>query len=191
MHMKGTSHSATAPMRRMPPSTTAPVSTMSTMPVIQVSTPKALCTALAMPLAWTMLPMPKPASPPKIAKAVPSQRHCLGEAVLDGEHGAAGVLALVVHLAELHGEHDFAVFGGHADEGGHHIRTGRRGRPGAMAVATPAMLPVPTVADRAVMSAAKGEISPSARAAGVAALPDHAETEADLEDGHEARRICR
>jgi len=30
-------------------------------------------------------------------------------------------------------------------------------------VATPAMLPVPMVADSAVISAAKGEISPSAR----------------------------
>ena len=43
-----------------------------------------------------------------------------------------------------------------------HIQNNAPGPPAAMAVATPAMLPVPTVAASAVMSAWKWEMSPSA-----------------------------
>ncbi len=43
-----------------------------------------------------------------------------------------------------------------------HIQKRAPGPPAAMAVATPAMLPMPTVAARAVMRAWKWEMSPSA-----------------------------
>ena len=42
-----------------------------------------------------------------------------------------------------------------------HIQKSAPGPPAAMAVATPAMLPVPTVAESAVMSAWRLEMSPS------------------------------
>ena len=42
-----------------------------------------------------------------------------------------------------------------------HIQNTAPGPPETMAVATPAMLPVPMVADRAVISALKCEMSPS------------------------------
>jgi hypothetical protein len=75
--MKGTSFSATAPMRLTPPSSTKPVKTAITTPETQGLMPKAVSRAPAMLLDWTMLPIPKPASPPKIAKAAPSQRQRL------------------------------------------------------------------------------------------------------------------
>ncbi len=46
----------------------------------------------------------------------------------------------------------------------HHIQNSAPGPPSAMAVATPAMLPVPTVAARQVISAANGLISPASSA---------------------------
>ena len=76
MHMNGTSFSATAPMRLMPPISTKPVSAASTTPVIQCDTPKLAFITSAIEFDCTMLPMPKPAMPPKIAKAAPSQRQC-------------------------------------------------------------------------------------------------------------------
>lgn len=72
--MAGTSASATRPIRLMPPRMTAPVTTVSTMPVSQTGTPKVFSATPAMALACTMLPMPKPAKPAVSAKATPSQR---------------------------------------------------------------------------------------------------------------------
>ena len=74
MHIAGTSFSATAPMRLMPPSSTKPVSRVRTTPVIHAGTPKLALTTSAMLFDCTMLPMPKPASPPNSANAAPSQR---------------------------------------------------------------------------------------------------------------------
>ncbi len=71
--MNGTSSSVTLPMRLMPPRITAPVSTTSTMPVVDGETPKVVCSAAATELACTMLPMPKAAIDVSSAKIAPSQ----------------------------------------------------------------------------------------------------------------------
>ncbi len=75
--MKGTSDAATLPMRLMPPRITRPTMAIETTPVIHIGTPKVVSMAWAMLLTCTMLPMPKPASPPKMANAPPSQSHFL------------------------------------------------------------------------------------------------------------------
>ncbi len=76
-HMKGTNAAATLPIRLMPPRMTSPTTTMVANPVTQSGTLNVVCSAWAMLLTCTMLPMPKPASPPKMAKAPPSQSHFL------------------------------------------------------------------------------------------------------------------
>ncbi len=70
--MIGTSQFATAEMRWMPPRITAAVSTSRTTPVAVLLQPNDVCMAAAMLFACTMLPMPKPASPPNTANTVPS-----------------------------------------------------------------------------------------------------------------------
>ena len=70
--MNGTSQFATAEMRLIPPSITAPVSTASTIPVTDGAIPNEVFMAAAMLFDCTMLPMPKPATPPKMANVVPS-----------------------------------------------------------------------------------------------------------------------
>src|SRR5690606_2115815 len=160
MHIAGTSFSATAPMRLMPPSTTAPVSSMSTAPVIQGSTPKALCIALEMPLAWTMLPMPKPASPPKTANAPASQPQRLPRPLRMAYIGPPACSPLSSTSRYFTATTTSAYLVAMPTNAVIHIQNSAPGPPTAIAVATPAMLPVPTVADSAVINAANGEISP-------------------------------
>ena len=71
--MTGTSLSAVWAMRWMPPSTTAPASTVSRAPVTQWGTAKWVCRASATELDCTVLPMPKPATMPNRANSTPSQ----------------------------------------------------------------------------------------------------------------------
>ncbi|MNF88521.1 hypothetical protein D3C84_710180 [compost metagenome] len=75
--MNGTSEAATLPIRLMPPRITRPVMTMVATPVTQDGIAKLASRAEAMLFTWTMLPMPKPARPPKMAKALPSHSHFL------------------------------------------------------------------------------------------------------------------
>ena len=70
-----------------------------------------------------------------------------------------------------------------------HIQNSAPGPPRKTAVATPAMLPVPMVADSAVISALNGVIWPSPVA--FAALEQQAEAGAELQIGMNFRPTCR
>ena len=91
--MTGTSFSATAPMRLMPPNRTSATITATMTPMMrldrgtvwlksvsvtaEVLPPKvsmALLMEVAMVLTWVMLPMPKAAMEPRMQKMAPS--HC-------------------------------------------------------------------------------------------------------------------
>ncbi len=152
--MKGTTFSATAPIRLIPPRITAPVKTVITMPLIHVSMPKAFSTALAIPLAWTMLPIPKPASPPKMAKAVPSHCQCFPSPFLMANIGPPACSPLSSTSRYFTATTTSAYFVAIPTKAVTHIQNSAPGPPTAIAVATPAMLPVPMVADSAVISAA-------------------------------------
>lgn len=141
-------------MRLMPPRTTSPVSTVRIAPVIQVLRPKAFSIALAMPLACTMLPMPKPAKPPKSAKAVPSQCQCRPRPFLIAYIGPPACSPRSSTSRYFTATTTSAYFVAMPTKAVTHIQNSAPGPPTAMAVATPAMLPVPMVADSAVMSAA-------------------------------------
>ena len=62
-------------MRLMPPSSTTPAKTAITTPLNHRGMPKASRAAWATELAWTVLPIPKPARKPNRAKAVAIQSH--------------------------------------------------------------------------------------------------------------------
>nr|WP_316628636.1 hypothetical protein [uncultured Brevundimonas sp.] len=61
----------------MPPIRTAPTSTIMTRPVTQVGMEKEASITAATELACTVLPMPKPASAPKMANSGASHSHFL------------------------------------------------------------------------------------------------------------------
>ena len=152
--MAGTSFSATAPMRVMPPSTTAPVSTARPRPVIQLSRPKAVCMADAIPLDCTMEPMPKPARPPKMANSVPSHFHLLPRPFLMAYIGPPTHWPWSFFSRYFTASTTSPYLVAMPSSAVIHIQNSAPGPPTAMAVATPAILPVPTVADSAVISAA-------------------------------------
>ena len=103
-------------------------------------------------LSWTMLPMPKPASPPNSAKAPPSQAQRLPRPFLIAYIGPPTCSPRASTTSQyLVAMPTSAV---------HHIQNSAPGPPMKIAVATPAMLPVPTVAARQVISAWNGLISP-------------------------------
>src|SRR5918993_2887763 len=169
--MVGTSASATRPIRLMPPRITSPVRAVRNRPVIHVGAPNEACITAVMLLAWTILPMPKPAIPPKIAKAVPSQAHFvpspflmayIGPPMCSPFSSTSRYCTASTTSQYLVAKPTRAVI---------HIQNRAPGPPSAIAVATPTMLPVPTVAASAVISAAKGLISPSL--SGPARRPPH------------------
>ena len=141
-------------MRWMPPSTTAAVSAATTRPVIQVSRPKAPCMAEEMPLACTMAPIPKPAKPPNTAKAVASQRQRGPRPFLIAYMGPPTHWPLAFFSRYFTATTTSAYLVAMPTRAVIHIQNTAPGPPTAMAVATPAILPVPTVADRAVIKAA-------------------------------------
>ena len=143
----------------MPPSTTTAVRTVSATPVIRDRRG-----------SWPEWPGPRvglhrTADAERGQHAEQGKQHGQpldAQAALDVVHGAAAHLALVVGDAVLDGQHGLAVLGGHAEEGSDPTSEhGARGRRETMAVATPAMLPVPMVAESAVISAPKWLMSPS------------------------------
>lgn len=72
--MNGTIFSATAPMRRIPPSITTPHKMTIAAPVAQAGTPKPEDSALDTELAWLMFPIPNEASRQNMEKSTASQR---------------------------------------------------------------------------------------------------------------------
>ena len=75
------------------------------------------------------------------------------EAPFDVVHWPPRHSVAIIGDSVFHGQYRFSELGGHADQTVIHIQKSAPGPPAAMAVATPAMLPVPTVAAKAVMSA--------------------------------------
>ena len=73
--MSGTSLPETAPMRLTPPRITTASNMKMTAAVSFGEIPKAVASDPEMALLCVMLPMPKQAIPPKMAKAVPIHVH--------------------------------------------------------------------------------------------------------------------
>src|SRR5690554_934512 len=83
------------------------------------------------------------------------------QAVFNVIHRPANEVTLVVYFTKMHSQDGFTVLVAMPNTAINHIQNKAPGPPAAMAVATPAILPVPIVADRHVISALKPEISPS------------------------------
>ena len=133
------------------------------MPTIQYSTPKVVLSAEAMASTCVILPMPKEANTAKIANNIPRKRPkplCLnpfcmtyiGPPAISPREFFSRYLTASMHSAY------FVVKPKRAEI---HIQTRAPGPPNTIAVATPAMLPVPIVADNAVIRDWNGVISPS------------------------------
>ena len=109
------------------------------------------------------------------------------QTILDGVHGAANPLAVVVFLAVLHCQHHFTVLGGHAKQCGHpHPEQGagaahgnRRGHAGNIARAHRGR-------QRRHQRGIGGDVAISL-VAGAAAAPDHAKATHDIAQRHEAQ----
>lgn len=83
-------------------------------------------------------------------------------AALDVIKRAAQHMTVFINAAVFDGQKAFGIFGGHTEKSRQFPSIkARPDPPAAMAVATPTMLPVPMVADRAVHSAPKLVTSPS------------------------------
>ena len=84
------------------------------------------------------------------------------QSVLNIIHGTAYQVALCVGLAEVYSKRYFGKLGAHAEQRRDtQYQNTAPGPPIAIAPATPATLPVPTVAARAVHTAWKGVRAPS------------------------------
>ena len=135
----------------------------SAAPVAAKGTAKVFSSAVEMELAWVMLPIPKEASTvnnanrkPRIAPSCllenPFFMVNMGPPFISPLSFTSRYLLASIHSAYL------VVMPNAAES---HIHTSAPGPPANMAVATPTMLPVPMVADSAVISALKEETSPS------------------------------
>ena len=132
-------------------------------PVAATGTAKVFSSAVEMELACVMLPIPKDASTvnsanrkPKIAPSClfenPFFMVNMGPPFISPFSLTSRYLLASIHSAYL------VVIPKAAES---HIQTRAPGPPANMAVATPTILPVPMVAERAVISALKEETSPS------------------------------
>ena len=161
--MKGTTTLETVEIDLIPPTMIRNTRTVRMIAVIFTGTWKDSERASAMELPWVMFPMPKEARVVKRAKRKPRTiPNCLFEKpffmVYIGPPDRSPLLLTSRNLmASIHSE-NLVVSPKRAEI---HIQTSAPGPPENMAVATPMMLPVPMVAARAVISAEKGETSPS------------------------------
>ena len=183
--MKGTSLSATAPIRLTPPSRTNLVSTAMTTPDTHRSMPNAAsnCPRCCSTAPCCRCRIRQPAKQRK-CRAEPAPVAAASRPFLIRIHRAADLLAVVIGFAVVDSDEDFGVPSGHADDAVIHIQNRAPGPPTAIAVATPAMLPVPTVAASAVINAAWCDFTGGARC-GVATAPHHDKTGADPGDRHQ------
>ena len=138
-----------------------------------------------------MLPIPKPASPPNSANAVASQRQrpprplrmtYIGPPTCSRLSSTSRYFTASTISEYLVAMPTSAVI---------HIQNSAPGPPTAIAVATPAMLPVPTVAESSVISAANGEMSPCALLPGVRLPHSMRKPCGILRIGMKPRRSCR
>src|SRR3970040_458962 len=160
--MNGTREPATSPMRLMPPTITAPTPTVNTIPVIHCGTPKYVNEMSATFHAWNMLP--------PVAVETMSVRQKITPTALPT--GASAGLSLAKPRLHTHIGPPWGLLRSEVSRNNidcvtsvilrHmptlpaiHIQNMAPGPPSEIAIATPAMLPKPTVAESAVDSAWK------------------------------------
>ena len=159
--MPGTMMLETAPIDRMPRRRIASAQMTRIKPVICVGMAKLVSSAELIELACVILPMPndehtannanrnaiiRPSAPP-----MPFFMAYIGPPAISPTEFFSRYLTARTDSPYLVDRPKQALI---------HIQTRAPGPPSTMAVATPTMLPVPTVADSAVASDANGEISP-------------------------------
>src|SRR5690606_1299763 len=142
----------------IPPKITSAEKAVMIMPVIQVSIPKLFSTASATVLDCTELPLLKDASLPNKSKIRASHVHVRpGTMSYIGPPDISPFSFLIRYLtARTPSPYLVAI----PNSAVIHIQNTAPGPPSTQAVATPAILPVPIVADSAVISEANWEISP-------------------------------
>ncbi len=188
----GTSFPATLAMRLMPPRMTAPASTMITRPVTQCGRP--IDSPSHRPRSWTVRCYRCRRRPPhrtgrRARRARPTScRVRCGYSTSGHRHAPRLVDLAIAHRQDCLGE-----LGRHADQGRDPHPEDRTGPPRKMAVATPAMLPVPMVADSDVISALKGDTSPSSSSPAAVRRPPHNSRKPmpNLRMGSSLRPSCR
>src|SRR5690606_27563077 len=165
--MNGTMRLATSPMRRMPPTMTAPTASVSTSPLIQCGTPKYVYEMSATFHAWNMLPPVTVETRSVTQKMPPTTRPTGASFGLDaasprrttyigppcgslGSDRSRNSIACVTSV----------ILSAMPITPTTHIQKSAPGPPSEIAIATPAMLPRPTVAESAVDSAWKWLIAP-------------------------------
>src|SRR5690606_30443955 len=120
--MNGTMRLATSPMRRMPPTMTAPTASVSTSPLIQCGTPKYVYEMSATFHAWNMLP-PVTVETRSVTQKMPPDddadrrelRAQRGEPAPHDVHRAAVRVLRVRRIAEQHRLRDLGHLERHAD----------------------------------------------------------------------------
>src|SRR5690625_4600860 len=152
--MMGTSAAVTRPMDLMPPTSTVMASTAVNRPVTQVDTDQLLATLAEMAVAWVRLPMPKQAMPVNTANELPSTLPSAPLLARPGEYcGPPDASPTAPVHRNRTARKASAYWVAMPTSPVTHIQNSAPGPPMAMAVATPTILPVPTVAASAVVSA--------------------------------------
>src|SRR5699024_8502081 len=151
----------TRPIDLMPPTSTSKTSAVRINPVTQMGTLQLPSTFEAIALPWVIFPMPKQAMTEKIANAnakmlptgprIPRARYYRGQPVFSPAVSVPRNRTPKTASAYLDAMPTRPVT---------HIQNKAPGPPIPMAVATPTILPVPTVAASAVVNAWNWEISP-------------------------------
>ena len=150
-------------MERMPPKITKKVNAITIRPVILLSMPKEAFNALEMEFACVIFPIPKEAPTVKNANTPPanipiflSRKACFITYIGPPRISPVSVISRYF-TANMHSL-NFVVNPNKAEI---HIHTRAPGPPKTIAVATPAIFPVPMVAARAVAREPKDETSPA------------------------------
>ncbi len=150
----GTNDAVTLPIRLMPPISTTPTNTTMTMPEASGGMPNVSSIDCAMVLVWVMLPMPKAARAAKTAN--PTARTLPNGPLIPRLRYSCGPprcspFSSTTRNFEPRKASEY--FEAMPTRPVTHIQNRAPGPPRPIAVATPAMLPTPTVAASAVVSA--------------------------------------
>ncbi len=116
--------------------------------------------AATMVLTWVALPVPKRSARRTASTEMPGTASACPDR-FDVVHRAADPLAGGAALSKMYSERDLRKFGAHTQQRRAPHQNTAPGPPIAIAPATPAMLPVPTVPASAVQTAWNGVIAPS------------------------------
>ena len=152
----------TFPILRMPRMSTASAMPVSTAPVAHVGMSKLAENAADIEFAWVMLPMPNDAATAKKAKraAIVRPMNLFPMPFFMAYMGPPDISPTLFVSRYFTASTDSAYFVERPKAALIHIQTRAPGPPSTIAVATPTILPVPTVAASAVMSDWKGVMSP-------------------------------